>query len=46
MISWVQELLKRHDTSKDGKLDINKLVKSLSPSVGNTYDCTATVCSL
>ena len=41
MASWVQQLLQHHDLSKDGKLDINELVKSMSPTVGNTYDCTA-----
>lgn len=41
MSNWVQQLLQYHDSSKDGKLDINELVQSLSPSVGNTYDCTA-----
>ena len=41
MASWVQQLLQHHDSSKDGLLDINELVKSLSPTVGNTYDCTA-----
>lgn len=39
MSNWVQQLLQYQDLSKDGKLDINELVQSLSPSVGNTYDC-------